>query len=62
MIFRQLFDPETSSYSHLLGDELTREAVLIDSVSGQLERDVSLVRSSTSGSSARSRPMCTQTT
>lgn len=44
MIFRQLFDPETSSYSYLLGDELTREAVLIDSVSGQLERDLSLVR------------------
>jgi len=44
MIFRQLFDPETSSYSYLLGDELTREAVLIDAVSGQLERDLSLVR------------------
>jgi len=44
MIFRQLFDPETSSYSYLLGDELTREAVLIDSVSGQLERDLSLMR------------------
>jgi sulfur dioxygenase len=44
MIFRQLFDPETSSYSYLLGDERTREAVLIDSVAGQLERDLALVR------------------
>jgi sulfur dioxygenase len=44
MIFRQLFDPETSSYSYLLGDEMTREAVLIDSVAEQHERDVSLVR------------------
>jgi glyoxylase-like metal-dependent hydrolase (beta-lactamase superfamily II) len=44
MIFRQLFDPETSSYSYLLADERTREAVLIDSVAEQLERDLSLVR------------------
>ena len=44
MIFRQLFDPESSSYTYLLGDELTREAVLIDSVAEQLERDTSLVR------------------
>jgi glyoxylase-like metal-dependent hydrolase (beta-lactamase superfamily II) len=44
MIFRQLFDPETASYSYLLGDEVTREAVLIDSVAEQLERDVSLLR------------------
>ncbi len=44
MIFRQLFDPETSTYTYLLGDPISREAVLIDSVSGQLERDVSLLR------------------
>ena len=44
MIFRQLFDPETSSYSYLLGDEVTREAVLIDSVAEQLQRDMSLLR------------------
>jgi glyoxylase-like metal-dependent hydrolase (beta-lactamase superfamily II) len=43
MIFRQLFDPETSTYSYLLGDERTREAVLIDSVREQLERDLALV-------------------
>src|SRR5215813_15016452 len=44
MIFRQLFDPETSSYSYLLGDEVTREAVLIDSVADQLQRDMSLLK------------------
>src|SRR5262245_45783164 len=44
MIFRQLFDPESSSYSYLLGDEITREAVLIDSVAEQLERDMALLR------------------
>jgi len=43
MLFRQLFDPETSSYSYLLADEQTREAVLIDSVREQVERDVELI-------------------
>jgi len=44
MIFRQLFDPETSTYSYLLADAASREAVLIDSVSEQLDRDVTLIR------------------
>jgi sulfur dioxygenase len=43
MLFRQLFDPETSSYSYLLADEATREAVLIDPVREQVERDAELV-------------------
>ncbi len=43
MLFRQLFDPETSSYSYLLADEETREAVLIDSVREQVDRDAGLV-------------------
>lgn len=42
MLFRQLFDPETSTYSYLLAD--AGEALLIDSVIEQLERDVSLIR------------------
>ena len=62
MIFRQLFDPESSSYTYLLGDELTREAVLIDSVAEQLERDTRSCESSTSSSSSRSRRTCTPTT
>ncbi len=44
MIFRQLFDPETSTYTYLLGDEASREAVLIDPVLEQFERDRALVR------------------
>ena len=32
MIFRQLFDPESSTYSYLLGDEKTKEGILIDAV------------------------------
>ncbi len=44
MIFRQLLDPETSTYTYLLADDATREAVLIDSVREQLERDRTLLR------------------
>ena len=44
MIFRQLFDPETSSYTYLLGDEGSHECVLIDPVLEQFERDRSLIR------------------
>ena len=36
MLFRQLFDPETSTYTYLLADEESREAVLIDTVAEQL--------------------------
>lgn len=43
MIFRQLFDPETSTYSYLLADVRTREAVLIDPVREHLERDTTLL-------------------
>tara|TARA_B110000503_G_C7160726_1_gene419525 strand:+ start:55 stop:765 length:711 start_codon:yes stop_codon:yes gene_type:complete len=32
MIFRQLFDRKSSTYSYLLGDEKTQRAILIDSV------------------------------
>jgi len=37
MIFRQLFERESSTYTYLLGDEGTREAVLIDPVDTELE-------------------------
>ncbi len=43
MLFRQLFDPETSSYTYLIADEATREAALIDPVLEQVERDRQLV-------------------
>lgn len=35
MIFRQLFDKDSSTYTYLLADETTRQAVLIDPVSEQ---------------------------
>lgn len=44
MIFRQLYDQTSSTYSYLLGDELSREAVLIDAVFEQHGRDRALVR------------------
>ncbi len=44
MIFRQLFDPETSTYTYLLADETSRECVLIDPVLEQFERDRTLIQ------------------
>ncbi len=43
MVFRQLFDPETSTYTDLVGDERSRRAALIDPVLGQIERDLTLI-------------------
>ena len=44
LIFRQLFDPQSSTYSYLLADRRTQEAVLIDSVFEQAARDAALIR------------------
>ena len=44
MIFRQLFDQVSSTYTYLLADERTREAVLIDCVFEQHARDAALLR------------------
>ena len=41
MFFRQLFDPETSTYTYLLADADSNEAVIIDPVLDQIERDIS---------------------
>jgi len=43
MIFRQLFDAESSSYCYLLGDESSRECLLIDPVIGKVDRYLSLI-------------------
>lgn len=44
MIFRQLFDPKSSTYTYLLGCPETRKAVLIDTVYEQFNRDAALIR------------------
>lgn len=43
MIFRQLFDQASSTYTYVLGDPTTREAVVIDPVFEQHERDGALL-------------------
>lgn len=43
MIFRQLYDSESSTYTYLLADERQREALLIDPVFGQASRDLALL-------------------
>src|SRR5690606_18842226 len=43
MIFRQLFDRDTSTYTYLLADPETREAVIIDPVLEQVDRDLRLI-------------------
>jgi glyoxylase-like metal-dependent hydrolase (beta-lactamase superfamily II) len=45
MIFRQLFEAETSTYSYLLGCERTRRAVLIDPVASELNNYLDLLQS-----------------
>lgn len=43
MIFRQLFEPESSAYTYLLGCEQTGKAALIDPVLEMVERDLVVV-------------------
>lgn len=43
MIFRQLFDKESSTFTYLLGCESTKAAVLIDPVKEQIGRDLTLL-------------------
>jgi len=44
MEVRQLFDPGSSTYSYLLWEPVSREAVLIDPVQDQITRDLRLIR------------------
>ena len=43
MIFRQLFDRETWTYTYLIGDRESGQAVLVDPVLEQVDRDLALV-------------------
>jgi len=45
MIFRQLFDPDTSTYTYLLGCDQTLRALLIDPVASEVEGYQSLIQS-----------------
>ncbi|CAL61101.1 putative Hydroxyacylglutathione hydrolase [Herminiimonas arsenicoxydans] len=44
MIFRQLFEPLSSTYTYLLADEQTGRAILIDPVVSTMDRDLAEVR------------------
>ena len=44
LIFRQLFDSQSSTYTYLLADSDTGEAVLIDTVFEQVPRDAAMLR------------------
>ena len=43
LLFEQLFDPESSTYTYLVGDDEAKVAALIDPVAEQLERDLACV-------------------
>ena len=43
LVFRQLFDPSSSTYTYLLADPKSGEAVIIDPVFEQVRRDAALI-------------------
>ena len=49
MIFRQLFDPVSSTYTYLIGSRRGGEALIIDPVLERVDRYLQLIASSTSG-------------
>ncbi|OGB17597.1 MAG: MBL fold metallo-hydrolase [Burkholderiales bacterium RIFCSPLOWO2_12_67_14] len=40
----QLFDPDSSTYTYVLFDQVTRDAIIIDPVDEQIERDLTTLR------------------
>jgi sulfur dioxygenase len=44
MLFRQLFDDESKTYTYLIANPNTKEAVLVDPVLAQVERDRNLLQ------------------
>jgi glyoxylase-like metal-dependent hydrolase (beta-lactamase superfamily II)/rhodanese-related sulfurtransferase len=44
LIFRQLFDLQSSTYTYLLADQASRDAILIDPVFEQVPRDLALIK------------------
>lgn len=44
MIFKQLIEPVSNTYTYLLGDEQTGQAVLIDPVVNSMDRDLQVIQ------------------
>ncbi len=62
LVFRQLFDPTSSTYTYLLGCSVSKEALLIDPVFEQARRDAALIGELGSPSPGRSTPTSMRTT
>lgn len=43
-LFYQLFESETSTYTYIIADQITRTAAIIDPVRSQVERDLTLLK------------------
>lgn len=43
MIFRQLFDESSSTYTYILGDDNSRQAIVVDPVLEQVDRDAQVL-------------------
>lgn len=43
MIFRQLFDPKSATYTYILADETSKQGIIIDPVFEQVDRDLALL-------------------
>lgn len=43
MLFRQFIDPASSTYTYLLADDETHEAILIDPVAERVDRELALI-------------------
>jgi hypothetical protein len=59
MIFRQLFEPVSCTYSYLIASRRGGEALIIDPVLEKVDRYLQLMRSSTYTWSRRSIRICT---
>ncbi len=44
IIFRQLFDEKTWTYTYIIGDNTSKEAIIIDPVRDKVERDLKLLQ------------------
>ena len=62
MLFRQLFDSVSGTYTYLLASRRGGEALIIDPVLEKVDRYIQLVDELDLGSSRQSTPTCTPTT
>lgn len=44
VIFQQLFEPESSTYTYIIADKMTKEAAIIDPVLETVDRDLALIQ------------------